>query len=192
MIGNDIVDLNLAAVQHNWKRNRFLNKVFTEYEQELIFSSKIPFKMVWLLWSMKESAYKIYVRQNQNRFFNPKKLACKLTSQMEGEVEINSEVYITKSEINRDFIYTIASLKNDKNILSTAFKLDDTSYTTQHKVSSKKLRDAISKKWKLSVKDIHIKKNGVGVPKLFLNTKELSSSFSISHHGHYGAYAINL
>ncbi|MCF6348793.1 MAG: 4'-phosphopantetheinyl transferase superfamily protein [Flavobacteriaceae bacterium] len=190
MIGNDIVDLNLAAVQNNWERKGFLDKVFTKYEQDLIFSSKIPFTMVWILWSMKESAYKIHVQQTSKRFFNPKKLQCKLQSETEGVVEVNGEKYVTKSGINNSFIHTIASLKNNKKILSTTFELDDTSYITQHKESYKKLIGIVSKKWKLAVKDIHIKKNKVGVPKLFLNNKKLSTSFSISHHGHYGAYAI--
>ncbi len=190
MIGNDIVDLKLASIQSNWKEKRILDKVFTKDEQELIFNAKTPFKMVWMLWSMKESTYKIYVQQTSKRFFNPKKLQCKLTSETEGIVDVNENRYITKTQINIDFIYTIASLKEDKEILSTTFKFDDSSYPIQHKESHKKLIDAITKKQKLSSKDIYIKKNKVGVPKLFLNTKELKTSFSISHHGHYGAYAI--
>jgi len=190
MIGNDIVDLKLAAMQSNWKHNRFLDKVFTKDEQEFIFNSKTPFKMVWMLWSMKESAYKMYVQQTSKRFFNPKKLQCKLTSETEGTVEVNGKEYITKSQINNNFIYTIASSITDENILSTAFKLNNSSYSFQHEESHRKLIDVISKKQRLSSKDIHVKKNKVGVPKLFLNTKELPTSFSISHHGHYGAYAI--
>jgi phosphopantetheinyl transferase (holo-ACP synthase) len=190
MIGNDIVDLKLASKQSNWKCSRFLDKVFTKDEQEFILKSKTPFKMVWRLWSMKESAYKMYVQQSSKRFFNPKKMRCKLISETEGIVDVNENEYITKSQINNDFICTIASLKNDKKIWSTTFKLDDSSYPIQHKESHKKLIDAISKKQKLPSKYIHIKKNKVGVPKLFLNSKELPSSFSISHHGYYGAFAI--
>jgi len=190
MIGNDIVDLKLATKQSNWKRDRFLDKVFTKDEQEFILKSKTPFKMVWMLWAMKESAYKMYVQQTSMRFLNPKKMQCKLTSETEGVVEVNENEYITKSQINNNFIYTIASLKTDKKILSTTFELTNNSYSIQHKESYKKLIEMVSKKRKLPVKDIHIKKNKVGVPKLFLNSKELKTSFSISHHGHYGAYAI--
>jgi len=190
MIGNDIVDLKLASIQSNWRRKGFLDKVFTKDEQELVFGSKNPFKMVWLLWSMKESAYKIYVQQNLLHFFNPKKSQCKLTSETQGIVEVNGEEYSTKSQINDDFISTIASFKNNEEVLSTTFKLEDSLYSTQHKESYKKLIDAVSRKRNLLVEDIHIKKNKIGVPKLFLNTKELIISFSISHHGCYGAYVI--
>ena len=191
MIGNDIVDLKLASIQSNWQRKGFLNKVYTKHEQELIKNSTNPFKMVWLLWSMKESVYKIYVQQNLQRFFNPKKLQCKLISETEGTVEVNGEEYVTKSQINYDFICTIASLKNDKKIVSTTFKLNDSSYITQHNESYKKLIEMVSKNRKFPAKNIQIKKNTMGIPKLFFNTEELKTSFSISHHGYYGAYAIS-
>ena len=190
MIGNDIVDLNLAAVQSNWQRKGFLNKVFTKYELELIFSSSNTFEMVWLLWSMKESAYKIHMQQTSECFFNPKKLQCKLKSETKGLVEINDEEYLTRSQIDTNFIYTIASLKNDEKALSTIFELGDSSYAIQHKESYRKLIVGVSKKYNLPIRKVTIKKNKIGVPKLFLNTKELLISFSISHHGNYGAYAM--
>ena len=62
MIGNDIVDLVQARFQSNWKRKGFVQKIFTQKEQELIFSSKNPENMVWNLWTRKESAYKIFNR----------------------------------------------------------------------------------------------------------------------------------
>ncbi len=46
MIGNDIVDLVQARFQSNWKRKGFVQKIFTQKEQELIFSSKNPENMV--------------------------------------------------------------------------------------------------------------------------------------------------
>jgi len=190
MIGNDIVDLNVAFVQSNWRRKRFLSKVFTEYEQQLIKSSANPDKTVWLLWSMKESAYKINVQQYQDVFFSPRKLQCKILSKTKGLVMIKDEMYLTESQINNDFICTIASLKKDVKKLNEAFELDDDSYAIQHKQSSVKLMVAVSKKWDLPLKDVRIKKNKIGIPKLFLNTKELPISFSITHHGSYGAYSI--
>ena len=63
MIGNDIVDLELAAVQSNWRRKGFLEKVFTASEREIISSGEDPDLTVWLLWSMKEAAYKAHQRR---------------------------------------------------------------------------------------------------------------------------------
>ena len=84
MIGNDLVDLKLAAKQSNWQRKGFLDKLFTPKEQGYILNSDDSFKTVWLLWSMKESAYKAYLLMHNDRFFAPKKLACHLTSKNNG------------------------------------------------------------------------------------------------------------
>ncbi len=190
MIGNDIVDLNVASVESNWRRKGFLSKIFTADEQDLILNVKDSFKMVWLLWSMKESTYKVYEQQYGKRFFAPKKFQCKLITENSGTVLINEEVYSTKSKINNDYISTIAILKSDSKVISTNFELADGSYKTQHSESYRKLKLEISLKNNCSVKEITIKKNNIGVPQLFLNNKESSTSFSISHHGNYGSYSI--
>ncbi len=128
MIGNDIVDLNVASVESNWQRKGFLSKIFTADEQDLILNVKDSFKMVWLLWSMKESTYKVYEQQYGKRFFAPKKFQCKLITENSGTVLINEEVYSTKSKINNDYISTIAILKSDSKVISTNFELADGSY----------------------------------------------------------------
>lgn len=69
-VGNDIVDLNLAKTQSNWQRNGFLEKQFTQKEQQEIYNSKNPFLQVWQFWSMKEAAYKCYTQQVESAFLH--------------------------------------------------------------------------------------------------------------------------
>ena len=57
MIGNDIIDLNVAAIESDWQRKGFLEKQFTEEEQTLIKNAEDSFEKVWLLWSMKAVSY---------------------------------------------------------------------------------------------------------------------------------------
>jgi len=112
MLGNDIVDLNLAKIQSNWRRKNYLDKIFTVEEQLLITSAKKPDEMVWLLWSMKESAYKIHNRKTGIRDFAPKSLKCSIHSnnkQTYGEVNIQDVIYFTKSNLQTAFIHTIAA-----------------------------------------------------------------------------------
>ena len=47
MVGNDIIDIQLATLQSNWQRPRYLDKLFTTSEQELIRSSDNATRMVW-------------------------------------------------------------------------------------------------------------------------------------------------
>ncbi|RLJ76998.1 4'-phosphopantetheinyl transferase family protein [Pedobacter alluvionis] len=112
MLGNDIVDLDLAKIQSNWRRKNYLNKIFTAEEQLLITSAEKPDEVVWLLWSMKESAYKIHNRKTGIRNFAPKSLNCTVyasASEIKGKVSIDNDTYFTKSDIQLQYIHTIAA-----------------------------------------------------------------------------------
>lgn len=108
MIGNDIVDLFLAKIESNWKREGFLNKIFTKNEQLLISNATNPEVMVWDLWSRKEAAYKIYNRQTGIRAFIPLKLECFDVYSEIGKVICDEHIYFTKTEITGSYIHTIA------------------------------------------------------------------------------------
>lgn len=190
MIGIDIVDLKLALIESNWQRKGFLDKVFTKVEQDLILKTNESYKMVWLLWSMKESAYKIYVQQFAKRFFSPKKFECTLTSKTTGIVKVLDNQYITESIIANDYIATTATLNYNDPVLVDNFHLKNSSYNSQHKYCYTNLKKAISHKLNFPINEISIKKNNVGVPRIFFNDKKQEISFAISHHGNYGGYAI--
>ncbi|MDI6046820.1 4'-phosphopantetheinyl transferase family protein [Flavobacterium yafengii] len=113
MIGNDIVDLALARKESNWKRNRFLDKIFTVKEQLLIADAENPEVMVWNLWSRKEAAYKIYNRETEICGFFPLQLECFYENATFGTVSIKGKIYFTQSKIENDSIYTIAVVKKE-------------------------------------------------------------------------------
>ncbi|MDI5898757.1 4'-phosphopantetheinyl transferase family protein [Flavobacterium yafengii] len=113
MIGNDIVDLALARKESNWKRSRFLDKIFTVKEQLLITDAENPEVMVWNLWSRKEAAYKIYNRETGIRGFFPLQLECFYENATFGTVSIKGKIYFTQSKIENDSIYTIAVVKKE-------------------------------------------------------------------------------
>lgn len=48
MIGNDLIDIQLAKSQSNWQRKGFLEKQFADTEIVEILSSENPFLQVWL------------------------------------------------------------------------------------------------------------------------------------------------
>jgi phosphopantetheinyl transferase (holo-ACP synthase) len=56
-IGNDIVDLTVAGDKRH--HMRFLQRVFTEYEQRVIRDAPLPEQFLWCLWAGKETAFKI-------------------------------------------------------------------------------------------------------------------------------------
>lgn len=159
MIGNDVVDIIQSRHESNWQRKGFLDKIFTASEQFLIAQSAEPEMMVWLLWSMKEAAYKIYNRHSKIREYIPKKLVCSISSKKDnyifGQVICDKNNYPTQTYIAvNNFIHTIA-----------VTCLNDLNYTKE-----------IEKKF--------IIKDENGIPYLQTHSGKFQD-VSISHHGRF-------
>lgn len=159
MIGNDVIDILQSRNESNWRRKGFLQKLFTPSEQLLISETSDPETMVWLLWSMKEAAYKIHNRQTKIREYIPKKLMCTIISKKEtwstGHVICGENVYHTKSVITPEHIHTIAV------------------------VCFNQLDDVIE----IEKKDIF--KDPNGIPYLSNSTLKIAKDVSVSHHGRF-------
>ena len=109
MIGNDVVDIQLAKIESNWRRKGYLNKIFTENEQIYISNSLDPDIAVWNLWTRKEAAYKIWNTQTGLRKFNPTKLECQDFDSEFGQIIIENSIYYTKTLISKKYIHTTAA-----------------------------------------------------------------------------------
>ena len=108
MIGNDIVDLQLAQSESNWRRKGFLDKIFTNSEQNYILGALNSELMVWNLWSRKEAAYKIWNRNSKIREFNPIQFECFNVFEKSGFVNFGKQQYNTETVTTDQFVYTIA------------------------------------------------------------------------------------
>ena len=189
MVGNDIVDISLAKKQRSWQRVGFLGKVFTSDELVMIANAEDTVQMIWTLWSMKESVYKILIQQGHQRFFNPLKLKCMVSSSRHGSVTAFSQVFITQTRQMADYIFTIACTEEDlmSSRLSDVFLV-----STNASIQSKYTHDrclykiAADKDWDLSL--LEIRKTEKGVPKIYYHDNLSLISISLTHHGHFGAY----
>ena len=125
MIGNDVVDLQLAKTESNWQRKGFLNKIFTKNEQLIIKNSKNPEITIWNLWSRKEAAYKIWNRATGIRKYNPIQFECFDFNMDFGKIHFKNIIYYTKTEILNYSLHTIAVSKvedfNKISILNNTF-----------------------------------------------------------------------
>lgn len=155
MIGNDIIDLEQTRTESNWKRRGFLEKIFTENEQQLILSADNQELMVWNLWSRKEAAYKIYNRQTTERLFIPRRLECSSTftekGHFFGQVKIDRFTYFTRTIVQNSKIYTeaVTNLNDFQRIIA------------------------------IDIKDVY--KNNDGIP----NAVVTNNPVSITHHGRF-------
>jgi len=210
MIGNDIVDLRFAKKESNWQRLHFLQKVFTKEEQHFIHTSSDKDAAVWLLWTGKESVYKIISRLEKRRFFAPKKIqhdiridvihrrgrACPasvVSAEDSIPMKISFEQYNfqTKSTVTDTHIHTIAqSYNNSEPFTSDCFFIAKNNYQTQHQTTRKYLLENYAKMANLASADLSIQKDRHQIPYLYYKNKKQPVMISISHHGNYGGYVI--
>ena len=192
MTGNDIVDIATAAAESNWERKGFLDKIFTQQEQQYIHHAAIPGQMVWRLWSMKESAYKIYTRQYGGRFFLPQKLKCKLLSETTGQVTIHNNIYQTTTKSTKDYIYSIARLAGEQpDLLNDCFGIPQQVYADQQNFIYKKLVASYAMIKDEDKDNLIILKDKNNIPFLYRKKQNLKIPVSITHHGNYAAFTIN-
>jgi phosphopantetheinyl transferase (holo-ACP synthase) len=195
MIGNDIVDIAEAAMKSNWQRKGFLNKVFTEKEQLYISNSDDPDLMVWLLWSIKESSYKIYSRQERKYFLSPLKIESELIMNSgcyKGKVFIGNLKFFTNSTITKDYVSTTALSENNSessNIFQKDLKFYNEDFNKQREEIRSSLLKHFSEKINRPTEKMTIRKDDYGAPYIVDRLHKLNVSISISHHGRYGAYA---
>ncbi|WP_118973312.1 4'-phosphopantetheinyl transferase family protein [Taibaiella koreensis] len=172
MIGNDIVDLACAARESNWQRRGWLQKLFTTAEQEYIHAAEIPAHIVWLLWSMKESAYKMAHRKDGISRFAPLQLVCTDVQLQPGTargcVITASDYHYTSSRITPDFVHTLALEQNNSGS-ATVYISDSMEAAT--------------------IPGYVVRKNDKGVPGLQHILTGNIRPVSISHHGRFAAIA---
>lgn len=178
MIGNDIVDLQVAKVQSNWQRRGWLQKICTNAEQNDILSSKNPEMLVWKYWSMKEATYKAHQRRFKlSPAFNPKNFECTLV----GKVYVDNSVYKTNTEIKGTYMYTIARI-SDKDYFSSVYENIADIRNEAKKILCQKLNTHKSL--------ICFEKDTDGVPTIRIDQKMIHIPISITHHGQYSAFVV--
>lgn len=189
MIGNDIIDLKLAA-ERDPLRPRFMDKVFTEGEQEIIFLNEKPVNQAWLLWAMKESAYKAHQRRfSLPRNFNPLAPQCKIFSltptSVLGEVQIGNDNYKAFGELNTNFILSNATAlpENQKVEWENIWGSEDL---------KKRLLLKISASYGWDIKTIGIEKDKNFIPVITHRNRPVPIPFSLSHHGKFAAFSLAL
>ncbi|TCK67895.1 phosphopantetheine--protein transferase-like protein [Winogradskyella wandonensis] len=185
MVGNDIVDIAQAQKDSNWQRPRFLDKLFTEKEQEFIKNSGDKTITVWQLWSMKEAAYKLYVQKHPSRFYAPKQFECVAHASI---WKVNYKEFSCYLSIKKttDYIVSEARLIPHK-MTSELVVFKDENLKSQRQVLRDKLSERISKSDNIWTNTIEFQKSEFGIPTVKFDSKIMN--LSLTHHGRFGAFA---
>ncbi|TBW29206.1 4'-phosphopantetheinyl transferase superfamily protein [Gramella sp. KN1008] len=183
MIGNDIIDLRLSLSEKKSENQRFMAKVFTDEEKGFIRASDDPETILWLLWSMKEAAYKAHQRNyGLPRTLNPQSFSCTVNPfENMGKVYTGSKNYNVEFEVNSDYIYSQTSTQS-----------------TFHRIYSKvkptkdQILEEICASLDLECPVFRLEKDSKGIPSLIGPNPKKKLPLSLSHHGNFTAFAIPL
>jgi phosphopantetheine--protein transferase-like protein len=193
MVGNDIVDLSIAHVGVGQRRIRFMEKLFTIEEIDIIKKSNNEDLFIWLMWSIKESVYKIIVRQERKIRYAPKSIICQdiislKNNSYSSTAKYKDQTYSTRSIIKSECIHTIAfgnqilypeiqyGSFNLSSLESNTSSLDETIINT------------LSNSKNHPTGHIVIQRDNMRIPHVFINGNKIGI-LSMSHHGKFNGYA---
>jgi len=213
--GNDIVSLNAINITRT-NNSKFYSKILSTPESKLYnepLAATIPFEnFVWLLWSIKESAFKYLQRITPDLLFTPVKFEVtqlqtpseyklinfgigELTgtgfndeSAFKAVILFGSDTLYARSFIYNELICTVVHKSENFGETYWGIKyINDGQYDNQ----SKKVREFLIQNLQrlASFDNIIIDKNQHGIPVIILGTKEMLIPASLSHHEHFIAYS---
>ena len=115
-VGNDLVDLLLPENQAKVQNKRWLDKIFVPSEQHIIAQAAHANTMAWLLWSCKESAYKVAIKQGMLPNYRPLDFVVMpnnnlLSPTIRAMVQTPVGVFYTQSAQNTHYVYSVAAAK---------------------------------------------------------------------------------
>lgn len=216
--GNDIVSVNAINITRT-KQYKFYSKILSGSENPLYKEfglAGIPFEnFVWLLWSIKESAYKFLQRNDPDLIFTPVKFVVKSlflpsayavvsfnaiktegtgfnnVACIKGVISFGPYTLYSRSIIHHEFIHSVVNYYDNFESICWGVKLiDDSSNENQ----SKEVRSFLFERLKLlyGSSDFKIRKNHRGCPMLLKGTEECATPVSLSHHENIIGYSFQI
>jgi phosphopantetheinyl transferase (holo-ACP synthase) len=215
--GNDIVSLNAINVART-NQYKFYSKILSDSENPLYNEfglAGVPFEnFVWLLWSIKESAYKFLQRNDPALVFTPVKFVVEklqfpsifavknFGTQMEGTgfegypsingvITFGSYTLHSRSLLYHELIATVVNLEDNFENICWGIKLiNDPGAENQ----SKEVRLLLIERLKDLYDDFNfsIDKNPYGCPILLKGSEETSIPVSLSHHENFVGYSLEI
>jgi phosphopantetheinyl transferase (holo-ACP synthase) len=198
MLGNDIVDLADPETSCGGQHPRFDRRVFTMYERAALSRSPDPTRARWILWAVKESAFKGLRRAQPETVFSPARFAVALDSQLQGSVTYRDKRYRATVEMDRDCVHAIVS--DDRapdSMLWESRRIADSTIAnaTPSTVASQQVRALalvrIADRIGIDRSDLSIECVG-RIPHLIHRGERTMATLSLSHHGSYVGFACRL
>lgn len=201
--GNDIVSLQKIDKERT-AQYRFYSKILGPAEHDLFDHAPLLISFehyVWMLWSVKESAFKYFKRLNNELLFSPLKFVvddihflqekiCPANSFYTGSVIFDNHTLYFLSDYNEARIHTIVHDENNfDNIRSGIVEIQSEKYADQSAAAKEFLKKDLEKYF---TGEIVIEKNKAGYPEVFCDGKKMEVAVSLSHDGFWVGWVVVL
>jgi phosphopantetheinyl transferase (holo-ACP synthase) len=193
-IGNDIIALNESFNSRSFSNTRYYNKISDIAERELL--SIVGHDSSAILWSLKESAYKVICKLCSPVPFNPKHFRLLDIAEKnlfwDSKIEyVNGKIVLSgKSFVCSNYIHSwVMPFEQDQLKLKSKVIAFGTTDKEQNSREIKHiLKNELANFFGMSSKQIIISKNQYEIPYVIFEG-EFLPDISLSHDGEYAAYA---
>jgi phosphopantetheinyl transferase (holo-ACP synthase) len=193
MLGNDIVDLTDPEAASGAQHPRFDQRVFANRELASLAASPEPTRVRWMLWAVKESAFKGLRASRPETVLSPVQFVVDLGSRLQGTVSYRGEQYCATVEMNRDCVHAIVS--DDLTRPGTLWgsrRVEDCNVAETASQQARSLAlERISARLGIDSSELGIERVG-RVPHLVYRDARTLATLSLSHHGSYVSFACQL
>lgn len=208
LVGNDVVDLATEWARDRFQDRRFLDKVFSEAEQDAIRRFRNPNLLLWSLWACKEACYKIVRKLDPGVSFLPRQYRTSLVASgrsrfSSGSVDTPTGRIAVTVEAGDEFIHSLGVLGNSSpwdKVVHQVLPLGTRAVRDEEqpaRFESLRIREAV--KQRLSdllgcepgrIRIVRRKGvRGLGPPTVWVDGKETNTDLSMSHDGRFLAFA---
>jgi phosphopantetheinyl transferase (holo-ACP synthase) len=215
-VGNDVVDLKESDNRGKSGNNRFLGRVFTAEERELIARAAAPDTLLWSLWAAKEAAYKAVsggdpggdrsvcsiprrysVHLDRKTAAGTGGTAAEAGSLFTGRVITPRGEMALRITVTDDYVHALAA-GSDADVAGIIQRVDRMDCggnpgDPSAFVRGRLLRE-ISRRLKCPLEDLVVRReaSGPGAPRVFIRGRPLAADISLSHDGRFAAFALLL
>lgn len=203
-VGNDVVDLKDPENIGKSRDDRFLCRVFTAGERELIASVPSPDTLLWSLWAAKEAAYKAVSSADPAVCSIPRRYRVVLEAEdatrkivrLAGKVITPRGELVLEVAVSADWVHALAAGAEEalKRLCQRVKRLEGGKGAVNPSafVRGALLRE-IARRLDCPVGDLSVVKNpdGLGAPRVLFRGELLAAEVSLSHDGRFAAFAFD-
>jgi phosphopantetheinyl transferase (holo-ACP synthase) len=196
MVGNDVVDLLDPETRPASCHARFDERVFAPGERDALRASAAPGRLRWLLWAAKEAAYKVAKKQDPRTVLSPRAFVVRLTGDGHGVVEHDGvRSFALRVDPGRAYVHAVATAgcAPHATLVAAVERLPAGSTVCPGAAARRLALATIAARLGAAadVGELAIVRDGK-VPRLVRASGARFGDLSLSHHGHFVAFACEL